>query len=82
MLKIKKSIIAVSALTTILSISMLNASANSPSTHGDLHIDYHYVPILKDSARGNGTGNSQRGMIPAGLPHRICPTHNCRARRK
>ncbi len=53
MLKIKKSIIAVSALTTILSISMLNASANSPSTHGDLHIDYHYVPILKDSARGN-----------------------------
>ena len=57
MLKIKKSIIAVSVLTTFLSINLLNASANSPATHGRLHMEYHYVPIFKDYACGSTDTN-------------------------
>lgn len=57
MLKIKKAIITVSALVTILSTGLLTANAIYGSTEGDLYVSKHWVPVLKDSASGHTSTN-------------------------
>lgn len=57
MLKLKKAIIAVSILATVLSPAAIGAHAYYGNTNGTLNVSKHWVPVLKDSARGNTNTN-------------------------
>ena len=52
MLKIKKAIVAVSAIVTMISTGALLANAYTCSTQGRLSVSKHYIPALKDTASG------------------------------
>ncbi|WP_028517999.1 hypothetical protein [Ruminococcus flavefaciens] len=52
MLKIKKAIVAVSAIVTMISTGALLANAYTCSTEGRLSVSKHYIPALKDTASG------------------------------